>query len=595
MSKLLYLLFEHAAGYALFSVKEFDEVATFLPQVENSVTDISKFQSIVKLTAFQAFRNGPNSLDNINAIAAGELHPDLQSFLEREVPKSKKKIQIILGVGDAKIGSVISEMLGISCQFSGVVVELMRGIRTHFCHFVKGLTELTAGKAQLGLGHSYSRDKVKFNVNRVDNMIIQSVSLLDQLDKDINTFSMRIREWYSYHFPELVKIVNDNYMFAKLTGLIGDRTKLTPDMESQIEEVVMDSAKAKAIMDAAKSSMGIDIGAIDLINIQMFSRRVLSLSDYRKTLADYLHNKMVSVAPNLAALIGEQVGARLISHAGSLTNLAKYPASTVQILGAEKALFRALKTRGNTPKYGLIFHSTFIGRAGAKNKGRISRYLANKCSIASRIDNFSDVPTCVIGEHLRQQVEDRLKFYETGENPAKNIDVMRQAVIEAQGAREKAVKAQKKLDKKERKRKQAQLDDTEVVTADDTLNDTANLDNEEPPKKKKKKKKKSGLNESAVNSTLDESQANMTMDDSRADESLTKKKKKKEKNEKSLNGTQEEIEVNNESPKKSKKKKKNKQEAEESMDASVSLDTTQEGDVSISKKKKKKRTKSENI
>jgi RNA processing factor Prp31 len=87
-----------------------------------------------------------------------------------------------------------------------------------------------------------------------------------------------------------------------------------------------------------------------------------------------------------------------------LTNLAKYPASTVQILGAEKALFRALKTKGNTPKYGLIFHSTFIGRAGAKNKGRISRYLANKCSIASRIDCFSDTLTGKFGDELREQV-----------------------------------------------------------------------------------------------------------------------------------------------------------------------------------------------
>eukprot|EP00438_Fugacium_kawagutii_P021160 Skav201949 [mRNA] locus=scaffold2764:142053:144777:- [translate_table: standard] len=128
------------------------------------------------------------------------------------------------------------------------------------------------------------------------------------------------------------------------------------------------------------------------------------------------------VAPNLAALIGEIIGARLISHAGSLTNLAKYPASTVQILGAEKALFRALKTKGNTPKYGacaaagsrrgwlvegpggLIFHSSFIGRAQSKNKGRISRYLANKCSLASRIDCFSDEATTVFGEKLKDQV-----------------------------------------------------------------------------------------------------------------------------------------------------------------------------------------------
>jgi len=138
------------------------------------------------------------------------------------------------------------------------------------------------------------------------------------------------------------------------------------------------------------------------------------------------------VAPNLQALIGDFVGARLISHAGSLTNLAKYPASTVQILGAEKALFRALKTKGNTPKYGLIFHSPFIGKASSRNKGRISRYLANKCSIASRIDCFADVQTSLFGEKLKEQVEERLEFYDKGTAPRRNVAVM-QEVVEAMG------------------------------------------------------------------------------------------------------------------------------------------------------------------
>merc|ERR1739840_3823 len=157
----------------------------------------------------------------------------------------------------------------------------------------------------------------------------------------------------------------------------------------------------------------------------------IGLAEYRKKLAVYLRSKMANVAPNLSALIGEVVGARLISHAGSLTNLAKYPASTVQILGAEKALFSALKTKGNTPKYGLIFHSSFIGRAAAKNKGRISRFLANKCSIASRIDCFSEESTTIFGSKLKTQVEDRLKFYETGDLPRKNVEVMAEAVEEA--------------------------------------------------------------------------------------------------------------------------------------------------------------------
>lgn len=197
---------------------------------------------------------------------------------------------------------------------------------------------------------------------------------------------------YSYHFPELAKIVTENYKYAKVAQFIKDRKNLSDESIEGLEEILMDTAAAKAIIDASKMSMGMDISIVDLINIEMFATRVVNLSEYRKRLAEYLHTKMNSVAPNLQVLIGDQVGARLISHAGSLTNLAKYPASTVQILGAEKALFRALKSRTNTPKYGLLYHSTFIGRAGLKNKGRISRFLANKCSIASRID-------CFLGEY----------------------------------------------------------------------------------------------------------------------------------------------------------------------------------------------------
>lgn len=292
-------------------------------------------------------------------------------------------------------------------------------------------------------------------------------------------------EWYSYHFPELVKIVPENYMYARVTQLIKNRKELTEEKLEDLEKIVMDSAKAQAIIDASKSSMGMDISPVDLLNIDMFAARVIALADYRKELAEYLRAKMSGVAPNLAMLIGDQVGARLIAHAGSLTNLAKYPASTVQILGAEKALFRALKTKGNTPKYGLLFHSTFIGRAGTKNKGRISRYLANKCSIASRIDCFADIPTNVFGERLRQQVEDRLKFYETGDIPKKNIDVMKEAMEDASQLAATQGDTSIKKKKKDKKRKSEATETNgegveELVTAE-----------EEPKKKKKDKKRKS--------------------------------------------------------------------------------------------------------
>lgn len=298
-------------------------------------------------------------------------------------------------------------------------------------------------------------------------------------------FQFNFREWYSYHYPELAKIVPENYTYARVAQVIKNRKELTDEKVAALEEVVMDSSRAEAIVNAAKSSMGMDISPVDLMNVEIFAGRVIALVEYRKKMSEYLTSKMAGVAPNLATLIGDQVGARLIAHAGSLTNLAKAPASTVQILGAEKALFRALKSRGksNTPKYGLLFHSTFIGRAGTRNKGRIARYLANKCSIASRIDCFAEIPTKIFGEKLRQQVEDRLDFFVTGKEPKKNLEVMKEALRETADmliAQEKEAEKKKKHD---RKRKRDMLENGQ---------ENGHIENgEENTSQKKKKKKKS--------------------------------------------------------------------------------------------------------
>merc|ERR1712194_174445 len=262
------------------------------------------------------------------------------------------------------------------------------------------------------------------------------------LDKNINTFAMRVREWYAWHFPEMFKIVTDNIAYAKVARVIRVRDSYEQEEgHLKLVEACGSEEVAGEIEKAMKMSMGQDIVEMDMQNIDVFAHEVIKLSNMRKSLHEYLKAKMDLVAPNLTALIGEIIGARLISHAGSLTNLAKYPASTVQILGAEKALFRALKTKGNTPKYGLIFHSTFIGRAQQKNKGRISRFLANKLSLASRIDCFSDEATTIFGEKLRDQVEERLLFLTEGTTPRKNLEVMQEAI-------KAVVKKRKKLKRK---------------------------------------------------------------------------------------------------------------------------------------------------
>ena len=375
--------------------------------------------------ATNVFRTGKQALEELHDISEGIASQFLLSFLELNLPQGKT----ILGVYDKILaGSIKSTFPKLRCETgdtSEVVQDMLRGIRLHSGKLLKQLREGDTDTAQLGLGHAYSRAKVKFSVQKNDNHIIQAIAILDHLDKAINTFSMRVREWYSWHFPELIKIVCENHKYAKVAIFVKDKKTLSADSLHDLARVVDDDQDiAQSIIDAGSRSMGQDIAASDMENVITFAGKVVSLAEYRKTLHGYLVSKMAVVAPNLAKLIGEVIGARLISHAGSLTSLAKYPASTVQILGAEKALFRALKTKGNTPKYGLLYHSSFIGRASQKNKGRISRFLANKCSIASRIDGFSETPSTVFGETMKNQVEERLAFYATGAPPTKNAVAM---------------------------------------------------------------------------------------------------------------------------------------------------------------------------
>ncbi|QDZ24641.1 nucleolar protein 56 [Chloropicon primus] len=488
MSKMSFVLYESASGYGLFELVALDEIGTKAKDVQKTISDLSRFSKVMKLKAFQPFTNTAGALEEINAVSEGIMTENLKDFLVRNLPKASKegkKAKFTLGMIDAKLANAVQEGTGLKCVCDEIVGEVLRGVRNHLTHFIKGLSDMDLNRSQLSLAHSYSRAKVKFNVNKVDNMIIQAISLLDILDRDINTFIMRVKEWYSWHFPELVKLVTDNYMFTRTCLLIMNRKTFTEDKVEKLTEIVGSEDLSKDILAASKHSMGQDISDFDLLNIEKFAKRTISLAEYRQTLHEYLIERMSSIAPNLAELVGELVGARLISHAGSLTNLAKYPASTVQILGAEKALFRALKTKGNTPKYGLIFNSTYIGRASQQNKGRISRYLANKCSIASRIDCFLEQTTNVFGKKLKDQVEERLRFYEDGTAPRKNVTVMQEAMgdLEEQYPEAKTPSSSKKDKKKKRK-------STDSMDVDGEDADTPSKKKKKKDKKDKKKKKK---------------------------------------------------------------------------------------------------------
>nr|CAH8870800.1 unnamed protein product [Trichobilharzia regenti] len=518
----VFILYEHALGYALFRVKvksgeSSNSVEALNQLAQELLNNEEEFLNAFKLHAFAPFTSSASALQNCNGISEGIVPIELKAFIEENLPSSSN---VLLCVADRKLAESIKDPeIGlpenITCSSESLLHEVYRALRVYFPKYINVLSHFDESKAQIGLGHSYSRAKVKFNIYRNDNMIIHSINLLDQLDKDVNNFCMRVKEWFSYHFPELTKIVPDNATFVKVVRLIRTRDALT------------DTQVASDIIESAKSSVGFDITDDDAENLATFTEKITSLIERRRLTQDYLAKKLVGVAPNLSTMIGDRVSARLIAHAGSLTNLAKFPASTIQVLGAEKALFRALKTHGSTPKYGLIYHSPFITRASKENKGRISRFLAAKCAIASRIDCFSEVLCDIYGKHLKQQIEDRLNYFETGTAPPTNAEAMARAITEVNKyilrMKKKAIKTLNKRDsdsqeeteevtgtegkKKKKKKRETITDGTgDHETAEEKVNEVHELsthmngelnDAESKGVAKKKKKKKRHNSESA--------------------------------------------------------------------------------------------------
>lgn len=316
--------------------------------------------------------------------------------------------------------------------------EVFRAIRIHLAKFLADNLEGQDGargkqvaQANLGLGHALARKNIKFDEKRQDKGIINSYSLLEQMEKNLNTFAMRVKEWYAWHFPELNRLLADNESYVKFVMTVGHRDNVGQMSDEDLETLVGDADLAVQIKERVKTSMGNDLLEVDEENLKAFAEYTAQHYDFKKELQGYLRGVMEGVAPNLTELLGETVGAKILTQAGGLTNLSKLPASTIQILGAEKALFRALKTKSATPKYGHLYNSTFIGKAKTGDKGKVSRCLANKCALASRLDHFLIKPSNKFGEIFKQQVQDRVDGVKpTPELSKRNTDQMQELVDE---------------------------------------------------------------------------------------------------------------------------------------------------------------------
>jgi len=305
--------------------------------------------------------------------------------------------------------------------------------------------------------------------------------------------------------------VVENIMYAKTVKTMGVRKNApTTDLSNVMPEELEKEVKA-----AAEVSMGTEVSLEDITNIQHLCDQVISISEYRTSLYDYLKNRMQAIAPNLTVMVGELVGARLIAHAGSLLSLAKHPASTVQILGAEKALFRALKTKHDTPKYGLIYHASLVGQAAPKNKGKVSRVLANKSALACRVDALGEAEGPTEAVHYRESVENRLRVLEGGKalalsgtgkgkaaeakyskptTPAKAYNADADVALGKESKEEKSEDGEKEKKKKEKKDKKRRAEEAGVEggeAAEEASTKKAKKEEDgEGDKDKKKKKKK---------------------------------------------------------------------------------------------------------
>ena len=252
---------------------------------------------------------------------------------------------------------------------------------------------------------------------RRDLSAVQAVRAMDDLDKTLNLLAGRVREWYGLHFPEMDRIVERHDTYARLVLKLGNRRNFT--MDALVSEG-LPKETAEQLAKAASRSMGANLDDSDLGILQSFCGLMLDLYKFREKAENYVNECLKQVAPNMTAIIGASLSARLMSIAGSLENLAKMPASTLQVLGAEKALFRSLKTGARPPKHGVIFQHTAIHQSPRWQRGKIARALSGKLSIAARVDAFGGE---FIGDKLRagvdKKIEEIKERYKTAPQPKK--------------------------------------------------------------------------------------------------------------------------------------------------------------------------------
>lgn len=370
--------------------------------IVESVIGVFGFSEDNKLEEKVFFSKDPQeTAEKLRKIEEGKLIDEISSLVEKLQAKGYR----LFVFESHEIAQSASKELGIEVNTeaspdAGMLLRKnLEKYALELC-FVEKPEQLRAHVHSVSL--ELAKMKVKATVERRDLLVAQAVLSVDDLDKSLNLFMNRIREWFGLHYPELDRLLDKHETYARLVVNLGTRENFTAEI---LEQEGLPKAKSQTLAEVALASMGAEIGNEDLEQIQAMCRNVLELYSLRQSLEKYVDSVMDEVAPNTKTIAGSLLGARLIAIAGGLINLAKLPASTIQVLGAEKALFRSLKTKARPPKHGIIFQHPMIHDAKRWQRGKIARALAGKLSIAARVDAFNGK---YAGDELKADLDKRI-------------------------------------------------------------------------------------------------------------------------------------------------------------------------------------------
>lgn len=333
--------------------------------IATNIVGAFAFDGKKKIVHYVLFQANPELIaERLNQVKKGELVPEEETLLKDLVRSGYKEV-----IWDKKI-----DFPGIKCMYEQE-------------NFGKNALQQDFRRLALDLGWVGSQselNKLLSSVNvmltkkqlrrpKKDRILMHAIGVVDELDRVVNTLSERMREWYGLHFPEADKLIQSHEQLARIIHEQGSRDKI----------------KDKKLIRYSDVSAGMPFTEQDVSAVREYANAVSDLYKKREYIAEYVRNGSRDVFPNLSAIAGPLIAARLVSQAGGLEKLAKMSSSTIQLLGAEKALFRHLRGRGKAPKFGVLFAHPSIQKAPRDEKGKVARLLASKLTMAARADFYT--------------------------------------------------------------------------------------------------------------------------------------------------------------------------------------------------------------